>query len=72
MTSPEFQKVLSGRRVTIPESLAKKHNIKEGDIVMISEEKNFSSGIHAITIIPCDIVPRTDGKNLQIGMKKQK
>ena len=51
MTS-NYQKVLSGRRVAIPDNLSKKYGIKEGDVVIIED----SNGIR---IIPADVTPRS-------------
>ncbi len=33
-----YQKVLSGRRITLSDDICKKYNIKEGDIVIVDDE----------------------------------
>jgi bifunctional DNA-binding transcriptional regulator/antitoxin component of YhaV-PrlF toxin-antitoxin module len=48
-----FQKVLSGRRVSIPDELSKKYGIREGDIVILKESSN------GITIVPAEVVPKS-------------
>lgn len=50
-TTLSYQKVLSGRRISIPDSLSKKYGIKEGDLVIIEDDKG-------IRIIPADVVKR--------------
>ena len=62
----DFQKVLSGRRVAIPQDLAKKYDIKEGDIVMVVDHISGSG----IAIIPCDITPRR-GKQRKEGVNSR-
>ena len=47
-----YQRVLSGRRVSLPESLVKKFGIKEGDIVIVEEDRD------SIRIMPAEIVRR--------------
>jgi bifunctional DNA-binding transcriptional regulator/antitoxin component of YhaV-PrlF toxin-antitoxin module len=51
MTST-YQRVLSGRRVSLPGSLVKKFGIKEGDIVIVEEDRD------SIRIMPAEIVRR--------------
>lgn len=51
--SSNFQKVMSGRRISIPEILTKEYGIKEGDIVIV---ENTSKGI---LIVPAEVVPRS-------------
>ena len=48
----EYQKVLSGKRVSIPEPLLKKHDLKEGDLITIEDTNK------GITIIPVKIIPK--------------
>lgn len=47
-----YQKVLSGRRVSIPDSFSKKYGINEGDIVILEEDKG------GLRIIPADVIKR--------------
>ena len=48
----EYQKVLSGRRITIPEKLLKKHGLKEGDLITVEDVGD------GILIIPVKIIPK--------------
>ena len=43
------QKVLSGRRIPIPEKFMKEHSIKEGDIVVLKHEAG------KLSILPAQI-----------------
>jgi len=53
MSTSNYQKVLSGRRISIPDTLSKKYGIREGDVVIIEDSTN------GIRIVPADVVPRT-------------
>ena len=52
MKCSSYQKVLSGRRISLPENLCKKYNIREGDFVIVHEDED------GIKIIPADVIPR--------------
>lgn len=47
-------KVMSGRRITLPEDWCEQENIKEGNLVLIQFIKDSQS----ITVIPAEIKPR--------------
>jgi bifunctional DNA-binding transcriptional regulator/antitoxin component of YhaV-PrlF toxin-antitoxin module len=47
-----FQKVLSGRRVSIPDILSEKYCIKEGDFVIVEDNDG-------IKITPAQIIKRS-------------
>jgi len=42
------QKILAGKRVSIPEPILKKWHLKEGDFVLVKETKN------GLTIVPAE------------------
>ena len=46
-----YQKVLSGRRISIPDNLSQKYCIKEGDLVIVEDNDG-------IKIIPAKIIRR--------------
>ncbi|MDN5847252.1 MAG: AbrB/MazE/SpoVT family DNA-binding domain-containing protein [Candidatus Nitrosocosmicus sp.] len=46
-----YQKVLSGRRISLPDQLTKKYGIKEGDFVIVEDDDG-------IKITPAQIVKR--------------
>jgi bifunctional DNA-binding transcriptional regulator/antitoxin component of YhaV-PrlF toxin-antitoxin module len=48
-----FQKVLAGKRVSLPESYSKRHGINEGDIVILEEDNSGS-----LRITPAQVVPK--------------
>lgn len=52
---PDYQKVLTGKRITIPFHMANKYDIKEGDIVIVEDDNGV------IKIIPVDLVKRYKG-----------
>jgi bifunctional DNA-binding transcriptional regulator/antitoxin component of YhaV-PrlF toxin-antitoxin module len=43
------QRVLSGRRISIPESYAKKHGVNEGDFIIVEENNG------KLNIIPAEV-----------------
>lgn len=47
-----YQKVLSGKRVSLPESFYNKYDIGEGDIVILEEDKG------SLRITPANVVPK--------------
>jgi bifunctional DNA-binding transcriptional regulator/antitoxin component of YhaV-PrlF toxin-antitoxin module len=51
MTS-NYQKVLSGKKVSIPDSFSKKYRINKGDIVILEEDRG------SLRIIPADVIKR--------------
>lgn len=46
------QKILSGRRIPLPEEFMEKHNIHEGDIVLLQEEKG------KLSVVPANVTPK--------------
>ena len=52
MVSLNYQKVLSGKRVTLSENICKKYNIKEGDIVIVEDDD-------VIKITPAQVIKRS-------------
>lgn len=58
-TNDYLVKVLSGRRITIPQDWLDKRGLKEGDFIGFEEDK-FSK---RLLIIPLDIIPRGSEKS---------
>ena len=48
----EYQKILAGKRVSIPKKLLKKHGIKEGDLISVEDTNQ------GIIIIPVRVIKK--------------
>ena len=51
-STTNYQKVLAGKRITLPEYVCKKYNIKEGHIVTVEDEDQ--------KITPTLVIKRSD------------
>ena len=52
MSDVQVQRVMSGRRVSIPDSVSKEIGLKEGDYVIVEVEG------HSVRLVPAEIKPR--------------
>lgn len=51
-TKGQPQKILSGRRIPLPEEFMEKYKIKEGDYVLLQEEKG------RLSVVPAYVTPK--------------